>query len=356
LEIADLIRRYTADVAVGPISFSVREGEFFSLLGPSGCGKTTTLRCIAGFENVDSGAILLSGQRIDSVPPHKRGIGLVFQTPALFPHLTVQENVAFGLEAHKVPKDEIVQRVGAVLELSGLSNFGQRMPHQLSGGQQQRVALARSLVLEPPLLLLDEPLSSLDLKLRIQMREELRNLQRRLRKTTVFVTHDQTEALAMSDRVAVLSQGHIEQIGTPEEIYSTPISRFVAEFIGSSNLLHVEVVGFSNGHLDLATAAGLRLKTRSPRMPIATKATALIRPERIRLVLGTGAAASPANTFAGEVRDMTYLGEDVHYRVLASQSEMFLVSTNSGKPNSPVVGQERILVHIDPNDVFLLTK
>jgi spermidine/putrescine transport system ATP-binding protein len=160
----------------------------------------------------------------------------------------------------------------------------------------------------------------------------------------------------MSDRVAVLSQGHIEQIGTPEEIYSTPISRFVAEFIGSSNLLDVEVVGFSNGHLDLATAAGLRLKTRSPRMPIATKATALIRPERIRLVLGTGAAASPANTFAGEVRDMTYLGEDVHYRVLASQSEMFLVSTNSGKPNSPVVGQEGILVHIDPNDVFLLTK
>src|SRR5438093_9873671 len=218
------------------------EGEFFSLLGPSGCGKTTTLRCIAGFETLSEGAIALGGRRLDDRPPHRRDVGLVFQNYALFPHLTVFDNVAFGLRLRKVDKAAIERRVGQMLDLVDLPSLGARYPAQLSGGQQQRVAIARSLVLEPSLLLFDEPLSNLDLKLRIQMRYELKSLQRRLGKTAIYVTHDQTEALALSDRIAVLSHGRIEQIGTPGEIYERPASTFVAEFIGSSNLVVARII------------------------------------------------------------------------------------------------------------------
>ena len=208
LQVSGLVKRYSPQVAVGPISFEVMEGEFFSLLGPSGCGKTTTLRCIAGFESGE-GRITLRGKRIDHMPPHRRDVGLVFQNYALFPHLTVFDNVAFGLRLRRLSKAEIAERVGRILELVGLPDFAGRYPGQLSGGQQQRIAIARSVVLEPRLLLFDEPLSNLDFKLRIQMRYELRALQRRLGKTSIYVTHDQTEALALSDRIAVLSQGRI---------------------------------------------------------------------------------------------------------------------------------------------------
>src|SRR5580704_12915636 len=243
LEVDGLIKRYSPQVSVGPISFEVHEGEFFSLLGPSGCGKTTTLRCIAGFETLSGGSIRMRGERIDDKPPHRRDIGLVFQNYALFPHLTVFDNVAFGLRLRRVSKEEIADRVDRILQLVDLAGMTTRFPAQLSGGQQQRVAMARSLVLEPRILMFDEPLSNLDFKLRLQMREELRNLQRRLGKTSIYVTHDQTEALALSDRIAVLSHGRIEQIGTPDEIYERPASVFVAEFIGSSNMLPVRIVG-----------------------------------------------------------------------------------------------------------------
>src|ERR1700730_13763169 len=215
LEVCELTKRYSPQVSVGPISFEVYEGEFFSLLGPSGCGKTTTLRCIAGFEGLSQGSIKLHGKRLDDKPPHRRDVGLVFQNYALFPHLTVFDNIAFGLRLRKVDKVLIGRRVAQMLELVDLPNVAARYPAQLSGGQQQRVAIARSLVLEPSLLLFDEPLSNLDFKLRIQMRYELRDLQTRLGKTAVYVTHDQTEALALSDRIAVLSQGRIEQVGSP---------------------------------------------------------------------------------------------------------------------------------------------
>src|SRR5437773_10525926 len=220
LEVRDLIKRYSPQISVGPISFEVHEGEFFSLLGPSGCGKTTTLRCIAGFEEPSEGSVLLGGHRLDGWPPHRRDVGLVFQTEALYPHVTVYDNIAFGLRLRKAGKPEIARRVGQMLELVDLPNLAERYPSQLSGGQQQRVAIARSLVLEPSLLLFDEPLSNLDLKLRIQMRYELRDLQRRLGTTAVYVTHDQTAALALSDRIAVQSQGRIDQIGTPNETYT----------------------------------------------------------------------------------------------------------------------------------------
>src|SRR6202521_783721 len=237
LEVRDLTKRYSPQVTVGPISFEVRAGEFFSLLGPSGCGKTTTLRCIAGFEGLSQGSIKLHGERLDDKPPHRRDVGLVFQNYALFPHLTVFDNIAFGLRLRRLAKSAIADRVGRVLQLVDLAEMAARFPAQLSGGQQQRVAIARSLVLEPRILMFDEPLSNLDFKLHIQMRDELKSLQRRLGKAAIYVTHDQTEALALSDRIAVLSHGHIEQIGTPSDIYERPATTFVAVFIGSSNLI-----------------------------------------------------------------------------------------------------------------------
>src|SRR5580700_2165958 len=241
LEVRELTKQYSPQVSVGPISFEVHEGEFFSLLGPSGCGKTTTLRCIAGFEALSEGSIRLHGERLDDRPPHRRDVGLVFQNYALFPHLTVFDNIAFGLRLRRVTRSEIASRVDSVLRLVDLATMAGRFPAQLSG-QQQRVAIARSLVLEPQILMFDEPLSNLDFKLRIQMRDELKSLQRRLGKTSIYVTHDQTEALALSDRIAVLSHGRIEQIGTPAEIYERPASAFVAEFIGSSNMLRGRIV------------------------------------------------------------------------------------------------------------------
>src|SRR6266436_7907764 len=260
LEVRELTKRYSPQVSVGPISFEVYEGEFFSLLGPSGCGKTTTLRCIAGFEALSGGSIRLHGERLDDKPPHRRDVGLVFQNYALFPHLTVFENIAFGLRLRRLAKSEIANRVGRVLQLVDLAEMAARFPAQISGGQEQRVAIARSLVLEPRILMFDEPLSNLDFKLRIQMREELRNLQRRLGKTSIYVTHDQTEALALSDRIAVLSHGHIEQIGTPGEIYERPATVFVADFIGSSNLRATSVAKLSARETIAATAEGRGLR------------------------------------------------------------------------------------------------
>src|SRR5438552_6004406 len=263
IEIRGLVKRYSPQVIVGPISFDVRPGEFFSLLGPSGCGKTTTLRCIAGFESLSEGSIRLAGARLDDKPPHRRDVGLVFQNYALFPHLTVFDNIAFGLRLRRLTRSEIRDRVGRVLQLVDLGEMAARFPAQLSGGQQQRVAIARSLVLEPRILMFDEPLSNLDFKLRIQMREELRNLQRRLGKTSIYVTHDQTEALALSDRIAVLSHGRIEQIGTPGDIYERPATAFVADFIGSSNMLRARIVeGVDSGTI-VVTEAGLRLCCRA---------------------------------------------------------------------------------------------
>lgn len=356
LEVRDLVRRYSDDVIVGPISFSVREGEFFSLLGPSGCGKSTTLRAIAGFERPDSGAILLGGRRIESVPPHRRDVGLVFQSHALFPHLTVAQNISFGLDLRKIDKAEIKRRVEAALELVGLSGYGQRMPGQISGGQQQRVALARSLILEPSLLLLDEPLSSLDLKLRVQMREELRRLQRRLRKTSIFVTHDQTEALALSDRIAVLSQGRIEQIGTPDEIYNTPASCFVADFIGNSNLLPAEVVDQRGDEVSLLTRGGLRLTVRTPKAPRERNVTALIRPERVAISMAAGNGHHDGNHFRASISDIVFLGEDTQVHVVGDGIDPLLVTLKSNGESAQLPSARAVHVYIDPSSISILER
>ena len=304
LDVQALVKRYSDTVVVGPVSFAAAEGEFLSLLGPSGCGKTTTLRCIAGFETATGGDVLIDGRSILGLPPNRRDVGLVFQSYALFPHLTVFENVAFGLRLRQRPAPEIARRVADALRLVDLAGLEGRHPSQLSGGQQQRVALARCLALEPRLLLLDEPLSNLDLKLRIQMRSEIRKLQRRLGKTAIYVTHDQGEALALSDRIVVMSAGRIEQIGTPREVYETPRTRFVADFIGASNLL-AGVVEPSGTTIRVGDA---RLTSRDASVP--GPVTVLIRPERIRVVAPDTAPAS-GNLLSARVAEVVYLGEDL---------------------------------------------
>jgi spermidine/putrescine ABC transporter ATP-binding subunit len=357
LEVRGLTKQFSPQVTVGPLSFEVMEGEFFSLLGPSGCGKTTTLRCIAGFETPSAGSISLGGQRLDDRPPHRRDVGLVFQNYALFPHLTVFDNIAFGLRLRKIGKAEIARRVGQILELVDLPNLGERHPAQLSGGQQQRVAIARALVLEPSLLLFDEPLSNLDFKLRIQMRYELRDLQKRLGKTAVYVTHDQSEALALSDRIAILSQGRLEQVGVPSEIYEQPASAFVADFIGSSNLLTARVCG-ERGRVDTAVETEHGLTFTIPRVTDAAGATVtlLLRPERFQMAAESDGDRIVANRFMARVRDVTYLGEDLHLRVLALEKQPLLVSIKNSKGTRAITSGAAIDLWIDPEDIHVLRR
>ena len=356
LEVVGLTRRYSPEVTVGPISFEVRAGEFFSLLGPSGCGKTTTLRCIAGFEALDAGSIRLRGERLDDKPPHRRDVGLVFQNYALFPHLTVFDNIAFGLRLRHVAKPQIAERVGRILRLVDLPEMAARFPAQLSGGQQQRVAIARSLVLEPQILMFDEPLSNLDFKLRIQMRDELKSLQRRLGKTAIYVTHDQTEALALSDRIAVLSHGRIEQIGTPGDIYERPATTFVAEFIGSSNLIAGHVVARRDGEAIVETQTGLRLRCAANGDDGSGAVSVLIRPERIRVEAPGSPAGSDDNCFAARIIEVTYLGEDLHIGMELDGGQVVRAALkNTGAARSWAVAQ-LVEIVVDPTDLRLLRR
>jgi spermidine/putrescine ABC transporter ATP-binding subunit len=358
LEVAGLTRRYSPQVTVGPISFEVRAGEFFSLLGPSGCGKTTTLRCIAGFETLNAGVIRLQGERLDDKPPHRRDVGLVFQNYALFPHLSVFDNVAFGLRLRRVAKAEISERVGRILRLVDLLPLADRFPAQLSGGQQQRVAIARSLVLEPRILMFDEPLSNLDFKLRIQMRDELKSLQRRLGKTAIYVTHDQTEALALSDRIAVLSHGHIEQIGTPEEIYERPTTSFVAEFIGNSNLLPAMVVGRREREVIVETERGLRLCSADDGDAAAggAEVAVLIRPERIQIKAPDVGGTPGHNRCPARIVAVTYLGDDLRLDLELAAGEVLqgaLKNVGAARDWAPA---QPVDIFVDPADLRLLRR
>jgi putative spermidine/putrescine transport system ATP-binding protein len=353
LEVRDLTRRYSDAVVVGPVSFTAAEGEFVSLLGPSGCGKTTTLRCIAGFESADAGDIRVDGRSLIGLPPHRRDVGLVFQNYALFPHLTVFENVAFGLRLRRRPAAEIAGRVAEALRLVDLVGLDGRHPSQLSGGQQQRVALARCLALEPRLLLLDEPLSNLDLKLRLQMRTEIRKLQRRLGKTAIYVTHDQGEALALSDRIVVMSRGRVEQIGTPREIYETPRTRFVADFIGASNLLAGQVAVASGesatvrvGGVSLASSHGGGIATGQA-------VTVLVRPERVRLAPPSNDRPGP-NVLAGRAADVVYLGEDLQITVETEGGLTLAVNLKASDTDKELAPGAAVTVWIAPGDVRLL--
>ncbi len=282
IEIHGVTKRFGAFTAVSDVSLTVNAGEFITLLGPSGCGKTTLLRMLSGFEQPDAGTIRIAGEDVTHLAPYRRNVNQVFQSYALFPHLTVFDNIAFGLRMQKVPAKEIAARVAEVIALVALQGFEQRKPQQLSGGQRQRVALARAIVPRPKVLLLDEPLSALDAKLRHQMQLELKHLQKQIGLTFVFVTHDQEEALTMSDRIAVFSKGRIEQLGTASEIYHHPRTAFVADFIGEANLLPAELVAKEGANVRVRLAQGFELVLPSERWPgAAPRARVSIRPEKI---------------------------------------------------------------------------
>jgi len=309
LTIRGLTKLYAANPAVQDFDLDVAEGEFVSLLGPSGCGKTTTLRCVAGLEIPTSGQIRFGDREVTRLPPEKRNIGMVFQNYALFPHMTVAENVAFGLEMRRFPGGEAQRQVDAVMDMVQLGGLHERHPRQLSGGQQQRVALARALVIEPALLLLDEPLANLDAKLRDEMRVFIRSLQRRVGITTLYVTHDQAEAMTMSDRIAVMFDGRIHQIGSPREIYHRPSTREVANFIGQSNLLAGRVVAREDACLVVETVVGRVRCEGPPDIAVGAEGHVMLRPEAIRLVCAD-------NGFAGRITEQHFLGNVVDYRVM----------------------------------------
>jgi ABC-type Fe3+/spermidine/putrescine transport system ATPase subunit len=325
-----IAKRYGGTTAVGPIDLEVHRGEFLTLLGPSGCGKTTTLQIIAGLVGASAGQVRLEGREMTGVAPSKRDMGVVFQNYALFPHKTVYDNVGFGLRMRKMPREQIRERVRRMLETVGLPGVEERMPEQLSGGQRQRVALARALVIEPKVLLLDEPLSNLDAMLRKRMRHEIRELQKRLGITTIFVTHDQDEAFEMSDRVALLNQGRVEQIGSPEDLYDSPATRFVAEFIGDANLVEGRVVEVQDsGEVRLRVAgADLSAKAVPGSLQVGDAAYLMARPERIELAMEAPAAG---RMLAARLTKRVFSGEQLSLE-LETESGIRLLCT---KPSLP---------------------
>jgi ABC-type Fe3+/spermidine/putrescine transport system ATPase subunit len=317
-----LTKRFGKTVAIENINLDIQDGEILTFLGPSGCGKTTTLRCIAGLLIPDEGDVYLGDERVTNLPPEKRKLGLVFQNYALWPHMTVFQNLAFGLELRKVPKAEIRQRIEQSLALVRLSGLHERFPRQLSGGQQQRVALARALVLEPRLLLLDEPLSNLDAQLREEMRFELRELQKNLGITSVYVTHDQAEALVLSDRIAILQAGELVQVAPPSEIYSQPGNRFVAGFVGLSSFMEGTIVQWTetSGQVIVRTEDGIEIRAHSDRHQLHQAVTVAIRPEHIQVHAQRPADPSPQlNILQGAVQRSAYLGDVIDYRVQVGQ-------------------------------------
>jgi spermidine/putrescine transport system ATP-binding protein len=320
-------KRFGDAVAVDDLSLDVATGEFFSLLGPSGCGKTTTLRMIGGFEDPTLGTIYLGGRDVTDLPAYKRDVNTVFQSYALFPHLDVFENVAFGLKRRRVPKSEIQERVDEALRLVQMTGFERRKPGQMSGGQQQRVALARALVNHPKVLLLDEPLGALDLKLRKQMQLELKRIQREVGITFIYVTHDQEEAMTMSDRLAVMRNGSIEQIGGPEDVYEQPQTMFVAGFLGASNLLAGEIAGPQNGQITIQTSGGDVVVADSDRVPpgIGPAVRVGVRPEKISIVADDGPAPNDRNHVTGVIRMATYIGVNYQYEVEGPSGQMMRV-------------------------------
>lgn len=350
IEITGVSKVYDGGVrAVDAVEMDIRQGEFFSLLGPSGCGKTTTLRMIAGFETPSAGAIRVDGADVTHVPAHKRDMGMVFQNYALFPHRTVAENVAFGLRMRGLDKASIAAKVKAALAMVELSGLEDRRPEQLSGGQQQRVALARAIVIAPRVLLCDEPLGALDKKLRQQMQFELKQLQKKLSLTLVFVTHDQEEALAMSDRIAVMNGGRVEQVGTPGEIYNQPTTRFVADFIGDTNIFRGERVGPN-------LSVGKDLILALP--PAVTQGTGVLsvalRPEKIRLSPRIDAAIAAGSSAHGTVENTNFLGGVVLYRITLESGHRVLVQQPNAGTGRLFVPGDAVTLEWTPTDLVVL--
>jgi putative spermidine/putrescine transport system ATP-binding protein len=348
LELEKITKSFGTHQVVQTVDLSVQRGEFVSFLGPSGCGKTTTLRMVAGFEEPTSGTIRINGKDVTDLKPNQRNVGMVFQSYALFPNMTVADNVGFGLKVAKRPASEIRPRVEEMLNIIKLPHLASRYPYQLSGGQQQRVALARALAIRPQVLLLDEPLSALDAKIRVSLREEIKALQRELGITTIYVTHDQEEALSMSDRIMVMSDGRVEQIGTPFEIYNNPRTRFVASFVGTLNILKAKILDPERGRIEIDGQ-----EIRAARGVIGASAgemrSVALRPEAVSL----NGAGGERNRLAGRIEEVNFLGSVVRVRVRLQESAVSLDTFNNPNAPPPKHGED-VTVSFAPEDILVL--
>jgi spermidine/putrescine ABC transporter ATP-binding subunit len=352
VELVGVSRHYGSVRAVEDVSLEIRRGEFLSLLGPSGCGKTTTLNVIAGFVEPSAGRVVIEGEDVTEVPTYRRELGMVFQNYALFPHLTIFENVAFGLRIRRQPGDVVVERVREALALVQLAGFEDRRPRQLSGGQQQRVALARALVTRPRVLLLDEPLAALDKKLRDEMRVELKEIQRRTGLTTVFVTHDQEEALSLSDRIVVMHEGRVEQVATPRELYDRPATRFVATFVGASNVL-VGTVRVAEGNRATVRFDGLdelELDVGRP-LPVGERVEAFVRPERVRLARTPG---HNGRAWPARVANLAFLGDKTEAYVEVQEGQRLMASIGGESEAGDVDVGDTVWVSLDGRHLRVL--
>jgi ABC-type Fe3+/spermidine/putrescine transport system ATPase subunit len=348
IAIENVARSFGGVRAVDDISLAVRDGEFFTLLGPSGCGKTTLLRMVAGFCELDAGRILFADKRIDRLPPHRRNTGMVFQNYAVFPNLKVSDNVAYGLRARKLRPDDIRARVERALKLVQLDGYGERWPHQLSGGQLQRVAIARAVVIEPDVLLLDEPLSNLDAKLRVEMRSEIRRLQKLLGITVLYVTHDQEEALAVSDRIAVMRTGRVEQVADPRAIYERPQSPFVATFVGTTNVIRGAVKGRKEDVAEVSFGGGI-VRVRGATQRVGENVVVSLRPEALRLLSAGEPAPAGWATLSGTLAEVEYLGPVTRFSVvLADKTPLQLMALAPPDASGPVT------VAYDPQSIVVV--
>ncbi|MEW6357550.1 MAG: ABC transporter ATP-binding protein [Planctomycetota bacterium] len=347
VQVKNISKRYGAVAAVDNVSVEIAPGELFFLLGPSGCGKTTILRSIAGFCTPDEGEIFFDDRRIDELPPHERNTGMVFQNYALWPHMSVRQNVQYGLDVRKVPSREKRERVDAALAMVRMSDQARKRPNQLSGGQQQRVALARALVINPDVVLLDEPLSNLDAKLRGEMRDEIRRIHEQTKITTIYVTHDQKEALSLADRIAVMNAGRIERIGGPRDIYENPKSKFVAEFIGETNLISGKIKAVEGNTVSIQTDIGELLSSGKSSVSAGSEVTCSVRPEAVRIA----DEKTGRNVFAARVVSHTYLGEVEQFEFDVQGRELRGVSVGS---HTAVDRGSEVRIAIRPEDVIIL--
>jgi len=355
LKVNNLNKNFGNVKAVQGVSFEAAEGKVLSLLGPSGCGKTTTLRCIAGFENPDAGEISLDDRRITHIPPEKRGIGMVFQNYALWPHMTVYANLAFGLQIKKIPKDEITKKIKRVLSMVRLEGYENRYPRQMSGGQQQRIAMARALVFEPEIMLLDEPLSNLDAQLREEMRFEFTELQKKLGITAVYVTHDQSEALVISDKIVILNQGEIIQSGSPKEIYSNPKNNFVAGFIAVTSFIDGNVDSFFEEKKKVAvkTDDGFIVHGFNRNLSIGQRVSVAMRMNAIKFIQnGNNEKRNKINIFKGKIIQLSYLGNTIDYKIKTGKWE---IRTNVEAKYDFKMGEE-VTFFLPPEDIIVTSK
>jgi spermidine/putrescine ABC transporter ATP-binding subunit len=356
VELRAVTKRYGLDTVVAAVTTTIAPGEFFSLLGPSGSGKTTTLMMVAGFVTPDAGTILLDDREIVNMPPQRRGFGMVFQNYAIFPHLNVFENVAFPLRARRLPQRQVRQRVTAALELVRLQDYASRFSRQLSGGQQQRVALARAVVFHPRVVLMDEPLGALDRNLRYQMQVEIKEIQQRLGMTVVYVTHDQEEAMNLSDRVAIMNRGRIEQVGPPAEVYERPRTAFVARFLGEANLIAGTVTACDDGIARLRTPHGAELRAKVADGPAAgTAALLFTRPEKLTIdVANAPATGDGANELTGQVRRAAFLGNIIRYTVDIGADAPLTVDVQNAAVRPTLQAGAAVAVQWSPSDSLIL--